>query len=179
MLIKSLLIFTSISIFDFSFLLGISAPEACPNGYCYLFFWVPNPSLAAPFPNFNFIALEIDTDSTYNRFTSSQFFLAWCRHARFRWYLAFCWVFHLPLAHCRWVLKFWIYLSFVRLLQNRDLPDLTRKFFNKRRLISGSLCGTFNFTWKKIICYHSSPMDSHRNSLFVLFSSKNELVFAL
>ena len=83
------------------------------------------------------------------------------------------------LSHCRWVSKLWIYLSFVRLLPNRDLPHLTREFFNKGRLISGSLCGTFNFTWKKIICYHSSPMDSHKNSLFVLFSSKNELVFAL
>ena len=83
------------------------------------------------------------------------------------------------ITHCRWVSKFWIYLSFIRLLPNRDLPHLTREFFNKGRLISGSLCGTFNFTWKKIICYHSSPMDSHRNSLFVLFSSKNELLFAL
>ena len=37
-------------------------------------------------------------------------------------------------THCPWVTKFWIYLSFVRLLPNRDLPDLTREFFNKEGL---------------------------------------------
>ena len=37
-------------------------------------------------------------------------------------------------THCPWVTKFWIYLSFVRLLPNRDLPDLTCEFFNKEGL---------------------------------------------
>ena len=45
-----------------------------------------------------------------------------------------CWLVHFERSHCSWVSKFWIYLSFVRLLPKRDLPHLTREFFNKGRL---------------------------------------------
>ena len=34
-----------------------------------------------------------------------------------------CWLVHFERSHCSWVSKFWIYLSFVRLLPNRDLPN--------------------------------------------------------
>ena len=43
-------------------------------------------------------------------------------------------VVHFWRAYCRWVMKFWSCHSFVRLLPNRDLPDLTREFFNKEGL---------------------------------------------